>query len=300
MGSVPLHIVSGFLGSGKTTFLKEILRQIPDGIKTGIIQNEFAPVNTDKHEIAGAGGRFELLEVNNGSLFCVCLLGDFIHSLVAFIEQHSPGLLILEASGLADTTSVTEMVMSPLLRDKIHLSSNWCIVDAVNFMRSGKMFQRIIHQIRMADVVLINKCDLAEAALPVVGPEIRKLNPYAAVHHTTFCRIPVDFGRIPVPGILKTSQTPLGRPDLFSMVIKSTRRFSAESLHSFLQIWSPRAYRIKGYAALESHGAMAVQSVMGSFETRTAPDWKGNTELIALSSDFQLNEWNNSFRQHAY
>jgi len=190
--------------------------------------------------------------------------------------------------------------MSPLLRDKIYLASNWCIVDPVNFMRSGKMFQRIIHQVRMADVIIINKCDIAEASIAAVREEIRKLNPFAEIHETAFCRIPFEFSRIPVPGILKASQTPLGRPGIYSMVIKSARRFTEESLFRFLTIWSPRAFRIKGYAAVEKQGAMAVQSVMGHFETKAAPDRAGNTELIALSNVFQLNEWNNSFRQHAY
>jgi G3E family GTPase len=147
--SIPLHIVSGFLGSGKTTFLKEILSQLPADRKTAIIQNEFAPVSIDGAELKNTGSHFDLLELNNGSVFCVCLLSDFVTSLHDFILQKSPDLIILEASGLSDTTSIAEILSHPLLAGRIFLASNWCIIDALNFLRSGKMQQRINHQIRM-------------------------------------------------------------------------------------------------------------------------------------------------------
>ncbi len=298
MTPIPLHIVSGFLGSGKTTFLKEIIRQVPEGISIGIIQNEFAPVNTDAHELKMAGKNFNLLEINNGYVFCVCLLGDFIKSLEIFIEQYSPDLLILEASGLADTTSIAEIVMNNHLREKVFLAVNWCVVDTLNFHRAGKMFRRIIHQIRMADVILINKIDLMESSIPSLANELKELNPYAEIISTIYCRISFNFKRFPLPRISKADQIPLDRPDINSMVIKSSKRFTELSLHEFMKLWSPLAYRIKGFAVLGDNSVMAVQSVMGNFEFRPALNWSGITELIALTDQFQLHEWNTSFRQH--
>lgn len=69
--------MSGFLGSGKNTFVNEMPRQLPEGIKTGLIQNEFAPVNVYKHAFLQENSQYELLEANNGSVFCACLVGDF-------------------------------------------------------------------------------------------------------------------------------------------------------------------------------------------------------------------------------
>jgi G3E family GTPase len=290
--------VSGFLGSGKTTFVNEILRQLPEGIKTGIIQNEFAPVNVDKHAILKGNSHYELLEVNNGSVFCVCLLGDFIKSLATFIDRHSPAILIMEASGLSDTTSVSEIISNGILREKIHLAANWCIVDAVHYRRAGNMVRRVVHQIRMADVILINKIDRARAEKESLITEMKHMNPFARVFTASYCRITVDFNRIAVPAILKPEQEPSGRPGIHSMVIRSHRHFSHNSLQQFLSLWSPRAYRIKGYAAISDSRPVAVQSVMGDIETYPVPEWNGGTELIALTGDFSLNEWNSSFRQH--
>ena len=77
MQKIPLHIISGFLGSGKTTLLKNILEKYSDTIKIGVVQNEFAPANIDGIALKKTGKNFNLLEIKNGSVFCVCLLSTF-------------------------------------------------------------------------------------------------------------------------------------------------------------------------------------------------------------------------------
>src|SRR6056297_3550803 len=124
---IPFHIVSGFLGSGKTTFLTRIITDWADKYKLGIIQNEFAPSNVDGVALKNEGKDFQLLEINNGSVFCVCLLGDFTRSLEKFIDTHHPDAIIIEASGLSDTTAIAEVIAAGRLAEKLFLASNWCI-----------------------------------------------------------------------------------------------------------------------------------------------------------------------------
>ena len=109
MSRIPFILVTGFLGSGKTTFLKRLLARYSGDGKIGIIQNEFAPGSVDGTELKQSGMPFEILEVNNGSVFCVCLLGSFIKSLRTFVEEYQPEALILEASGLSDPISIGEI-----------------------------------------------------------------------------------------------------------------------------------------------------------------------------------------------
>jgi len=299
MSPIPFHIVSGFLGSGKTTFLLEILSMAPAGLRIGIIQNEFAPANIDGAVLRESYRDFSLLELNNGSVFCVCLLGDFVKSLNSFIDSCQPSLLILEASGLADTTSVAEILSRPPLNRKLFLAANWCIVDALNFGRSGKMQQRVLHQVRMADLLVLNKTDLAGEELPGLIETITRLNPFAPLMQTTFCKIP--FFEVDVPAIpaFRMAAEPQGRPAVQSMVIKTNRRIGQESLMDFLSLWSPRAYRIKGFVILEDGSCVTVQCISGSVGLQPAPAWQGPTELIALTDEFTLQEWNRSFRQLA-
>ncbi len=298
MTQIPVHVVSGFLGSGKTTFLKEILSQLPLDLKAGIIQNEFAPLNLDGKELQGTGRDFYLLEVNNGSLFCVCLLGDFRKSLAAFVETHSPDLLVLEASGLSDTTSIAEIFADPLLAGKIYLAANWCIVDAFHFRKAGKMEQRVHQQIRMADLLLVNKTDLAGDAVPGIVELIREANPFAEIHTTTFCKVPFQMSRVPLTRYYREAPEAGGRPEIRSMVLKSSRKISSPGLVQFLERWAPEAYRIKGYAATHDKGLLAVQCTMGQIDIREVKYPSQITELIALTDQFSLHGWNRSFRQH--
>jgi len=238
-----------------------------------------------------------LMEINNGSVFCVCLMSDFVVQLNSFIDRCSPDLIILEASGLSDTTSIAEIVEHPLLSGKIYLAANWCVVDAVHFLTTGKMQQRIIHQIRMADMVLINKTDKAGDHVPEIVKSVKAINPFAEIVPTVYCKIPFTSEKLPVVRYFPVSTTALPKPDIHSMVIKTTRTIPEAKLQKFLELWSPLAYRIKGYVAVENSVTLAVQCLPGQIEVKPVDYWPGPTELIALTDKFTLHEWNRSFRK---
>lgn len=285
------------MGSGKTTFLKRIIDKYSDETKIGIIQNEFAPANVDGAELKKTGKDFNLLEINNGSVFCVCLLGNFVRSLENFIDEYQPDIVIIEASGLSDTTSISEVVSAGKLADKIYLASNWCVVDAQNFAKVGLMKQRVSHQIRMADVVVINKTDLVQNGMEVIRTEIKKSNPFAEIRETTFCNIDFELGNSAINkfyfGELKT----MTRPDINSMVIKSGKIISLNSLKIFLNEWASKAYRIKGFVNLKEGKTAAVQCTFDSVEIIEIENDFHPTEIVALSDQFTLREWNRAFKE---
>ncbi len=299
MQKIPFHIVSGFLGSGKTTFLKRIIEKYSGQAKLGIIQNEFAPANVDGAELRKSGNNFELLEINNGSVFCVCLLGDFVRSLEKFIDEHQPEVLVIEASGLSDTTSIAEVLSAGALAEKLYLASNWCIVDAPNFAKIGLMKERVTHQLRMADIVLINKIDLAENNTTSVQEEIKKTNPFAEIYLTTFCDIGFELGNKAADKFYFGGTKAMPRPNINSMVIKSGRKLSREALEKFLSRWAPEAYRIKGFVNLKEGKSVAVQCTFNMMEIKDVEEKFAPTELVALSDKFNLREWNKSFREFA-
>ena len=297
MQKIPFHIISGFLGSGKTTFLKRIIEKYAGHYKIGIIQNEFAPANIDGAELKYSGKDFQLLEINNGSVFCVCLLGNFVRSLEKFIDEHQPEILIIEASGLSDTTSISEVISSGSLAEKIYLASNWCIVDAVNFNKSGLMKQRVIHQLRMADYVVINKTDLIENNIENLRIEIKKSNPFAKILESAFCNFDFELGKTAINKFYFGEMKSLPRPSINSMVIKTTRKISAQSLNDFLNEWAPKAYRIKGFVNIKEGKTVAVQCTFNTIETLFLKDSFHPTEIVALTDKFTLHEWNKAFRE---
>lgn len=297
MTKIPFHIISGFLGSGKTTFLKRIIEQYSAEKKIGIIQNEFAPSNIDGAELKKSGEDFNLLEINNGSVFCVCLLGDFVHSLAKFIDEYKPDIVIIEASGLSDTTSITEIVSAGSLAEKIYLASNWCIVDAQNFAKVGVMKRRVSHQLRMADVVVVNKTDLLEGGLEPIENEIKKINPFAEMKQSSYCAIDFELGNSAVNKFYFGEVKTMPRPDINSMVIKTARQVSKASLQLFLKEWALKAYRIKGFVKLAENKSVAVQCTFDSVEIIEVEDGFHPTELVALSDQFTLREWNRAFKK---
>jgi G3E family GTPase len=293
---IPFHIISGFLGSGKTTFLKRIIDAYSEEYKLGIIQNEFAPASVDGAELKKSGKGFHLLEINNGSVFCVCLLGDFTRSLEKFIDEHHPDILIIEASGLSDTTSVAEVVSAGSLSEKIYLATNWCIVDALNFKKAGLMRQRLDHQIRMADKVLLNKADLVEN-VDELQHEIRGMNPFAEIKTTTFCNVDFNPCDASIFKFYPDLGKPLARPEVNSMVIKSGKKFTRDALVQFLNEWAPKAYRIKGYVNLKDGQTISVQCVFNKIELTQVKNNFHPTELVSLSDQFTLKQWAQAFKK---
>ena len=271
MKKTAVYLITGFLGSGKTTFLKQVIDSFPDNKKLAIIQNEFAPANIDGAELCRTTDKnFELLEINNGSVFCVCLLSGFITSLNDFVTQHQPDLLLLEASGLADPISVSEMFHAPVFIDKLYLAGSICIIDALNFLKQDKLIQRIRHQVKIADVVLINKTDL-NPNLEAIQVMVNEINPFAQIKSATHCNVPIEelFNTLAKPFQKQNNADSIRsgrRPDINSAVLRSTRPLNHSRAELFLKQLSNISYRVKGYILLDNGKNIAIQAVFKNYK----------------------------------
>ncbi|MEN8201012.1 MAG: CobW family GTP-binding protein [Bacteroidota bacterium] len=292
MQKIPFYLLTGYLGSGKTSLLKHILNLHRESRKIGIVQNEFAPSSVDGLDLRQTGESFEILEVNNGSVFCVCLLGSFIKSLGDFIDACQPDIVLMEASGLSDPISIAEMLQETELSKKIYLAHTWCIVDASRFHKLARNLPRIQHQVRVADTVLVNKCDLVSTDLEELRSWVKALNPFASLVETVHCSLDIDLD--PAASAFKMAPVAMrkaqdharfensGRPDMASCVIKSTRAISRKNLNTFLEEVAPETYRIKGFVKLDTHEMLAVQSCFGETELKTVTNYTGPTELVGM------------------
>jgi G3E family GTPase len=297
---IPFYLVTGFLGSGKTTLLKRILNDYADNKKIGVIQNEFAPGNVDGIDLKETGKSFEILEINKGSVFCVCLLADFIHSLRDFINQEKPDILILEASGLADPVAIGELLMAPELNDQLFLAHIWCIVDASKFLQIEPKMTRITHQVRIADSVIINKTDL-DGDREAIQQRIHTLNPYAGVMTAAYCDIPfqqVLDNYTSEPLAVRRRQEfsgiePGGRPNIHSAVIRTNKKISEEQLNRFLEEYIPNTYRIKGYIRLSDGTVKAIQTAFDTCNIENISNYSGNTEIIAMGENIEPRKMRN-------
>ncbi len=252
------------------------------GRKIAVIQNEFSSSGVDGEIIRHHKGTYRMLEINNGSVFCVCLLGSFINSLAAFIEDNSPDEIIMEASGMSDPVSIGQIFQSPNLRGKAYLGYSWTLVDAKNFDKLTSIRSRLEHQIRIADTVVINKCDLAEDKGESIIHAVKKLNPSASIACCTFGRIDFEGKKIAFRFFPAEKSNGVSRPDLQSVVIKSSRLITEDNLKEFIGSVRAGFIRCKGFVNTGKHQKVVVQ---GSFEDYTFDrvDWfAGATELVGI------------------
>ena len=159
---VPLTILTGFLGAGKTTLLNRILASDHD-LRIAVLVNDFGSVNIDAELVVGIED--DLMSLANG---CVCceIRDDLLEAIGRVLTaREPPDYLVLEASGVADPMGFYTTFADARQRDRIRLDSVTCVVDADQIFefidRAPELLALIVRQIGCADLVLLNKADLA-------------------------------------------------------------------------------------------------------------------------------------------
>jgi len=159
---VPITILTGFLGAGKTTLLNHILTG-DHGLKVGILVNDFGSINVDAELVVDVED--EMISLANG---CVCcqIRDDLVQSVADLLGREEPiEYIILEASGVADPASIYMTFVDSAYRDMIRLDSVTAVVDAdqVFTYDDPDLAKLKLQQIGFADLVILNKVDLASA-----------------------------------------------------------------------------------------------------------------------------------------
>jgi G3E family GTPase len=200
--SVPVVLVAGFLGAGKTTVVNRLLAHA-DGKRIAAVVNDFGAINIDAELIAGASDG--VVSLSNGCI-CCSLEGDLLRTLATLLRRDpQPELIVIETSGVADPAEVVRNLMDPVIWREAPLETVLCVVDATI---SPEMLDDALlrSQVRAADVVGLSKTDLADAADSAQLREaIRKLRPGAVLVDAPHGDVPAallfpaDADRAPVP-----------------------------------------------------------------------------------------------------
>jgi G3E family GTPase len=186
---IPATVVTGFLGSGKTTLINRILRE-QHGRKLAVIVNEFGEISIDG-QLVIHDEQQQLVEFNNGCLCCT-VRGDLVETLGRLQERAGTldGILI-ETTGLADPAPVASTFFAAdEVKAGIRLDAFVTVVDAVNLERNLAQSNEAVEQVAFSDIVLINKMDLVSSEqMESVERQVRKLNPLAKIYHTANAEI---------------------------------------------------------------------------------------------------------------
>jgi G3E family GTPase len=181
---IPATVVTGFLGSGKTTLINRILRE-QHGRKIAVIVNEFGAISIDGQLVIHDEDA-QLVEFNNGCLCCT-VRGDLVETL-GRLQARAETLdgILIETTGLADPAPVASTFFAAdEVKAGIRLDAFVTVVDAVNIETNLAQSNEAMEQVAFSDIILINKMDLVSSAqMDKIERRIRTLNPMAKIYHT--------------------------------------------------------------------------------------------------------------------
>ena len=175
-----IDIISGFLGAGKTTFIKKLLEEAIAGEKVVLIENEFGEIGIDGGFLQDSG--IEIREMNSGCI-CCSLVGDFGRSLNEVLTKYAPDRVIIEPSGVGKLSDVMKAVCDVAGEIDVTLNGSVTVVDAQKCKMYMKNFGEFFNnQIESAGTIVLSRTDVADADKVAQCVELlREKNPKAAI-----------------------------------------------------------------------------------------------------------------------
>jgi G3E family GTPase len=273
-GRIPVLVVGGFLGSGKTSLLRHVLAGAAD---TAVIVNEFGAVGLDHQLLRACEERVELL---GSGCACCTRRADLVRALRDLLDAHDRGVarlsrVVIETSGLADPAPIVFTITNdPMLRHHFDVERLVVTVDAVNWSEQLATHAEARKQVLVADELVITKLDLLEheeQAGAAIAGALRALNPAASL-------------RIALHGVLGDEPAPAGRAprkadraaadsindlahtdDVSSLSLQPDGPVDwlgfAVWLSMLLAAWGERVLRVKGLLELDDASFVAVNGV---------------------------------------
>lgn len=263
-----LVVVSGFLGSGKTTFLNNCIEYHRARERfVAVIQNEVGATGVDSHLL---GDSASVVALDEGCVCCT-LSGSLAAGIRTLTAQFSPEVILLETTGLANPLNLLAELGT--LRELVRLDTIVTVVDAANAGEVLRTSDIARDQIRGADIIVCNKCDTVEPGVTAaLRDSLAALNRRAVLHETTFGRIhPALFmdieGGKTFSGIMPTvpgTYASHAEEGFGSVRLFLSQPVPEQLLEDLLQRTPGAPFRIKGIVRAEGNGAPLVVQAVGS------------------------------------
>ncbi len=185
--TIPLYLVTGFLGSGKTSIINSLLSQVKEK-RVGLILNDFGSIVVDSALIKSSSEVVAIKNLSGGQIFCSCLSGSFVKSVIEMADQN-PDFIIVEASGLAKPAPLLEIVsiITDKTKQRVTYGGMMCVVDAERYLTLSQSLMTLEEQVMFSDWFIINKSDLVnEEVLASTVAKITSLRPLAPVYTSSY------------------------------------------------------------------------------------------------------------------
>ena len=243
---LPLTVITGFLGSGKTTLIRKLLMR-PELGRTAVIINEYGEIGLDHDLIENS--KEDLIELSTGCLCCV-MRGDLTNAVTRLMDRRNEGSnfdrIILETTGLADPGPIVHaLIADPVLRSFVNLDHVLVTVDSINGASTLEQFSEARKQIALADTLVITKTDIENSKPEDLQKQIEGINHQASI---IFCKLGIIDPNVITNPQPETIDTKIfvdeehahshGHADIKSVSLKFQSPIEAVALTLFLQTLS--------------------------------------------------------------
>ena len=276
-----LYVLTGFLGSGKTTVLLKLM-QVQ---RIGIIQNEFGKLGIDGTILRNDD--IQMVEITRGSIFCTCQKLNFVNAL-SDMTQHNFDYLFVESSGWGDPSNVEEILEATKVVSgkEYDFRGVICFVDAVNFLEQVKDEETAFRQLKHCNLAVITKTDLADAAqLAAVEEKVREINPVCEILHSAMGEMDYSFLKKDLmiyrwAECEETTNSAENKPK--SVFLEYDGTVKQEQLTAFLQAVASQLHRVKGFCKLEGCGWNQVDVVGALIDYKPSERFE-KSQLVFIS-----------------
>ena len=241
-----LYLITGFLGAGKTTFLKNFIRLFA-GEKIQLIVNEFGQEGVDGVLLADLGAYLQ--EISGGSVFCSCRLDQF-EKVLRQSADVAADVILVEASGLSDPTGVRKLFSQTDRFPHIDYRGAVCLIDAVRFPKLYATARTCQKQLAASDLAVVNKTDRAsKEQLSETLTLIRGQRPDMPVIQTSFGAVHAGI----LDTLAKAQALPAGDMPLTAdltlrkLLVTIDPSIPPYDLQKFIEMFSEVTFRVKGF-----------------------------------------------------
>ncbi len=268
---IPICLVTGFLGSGKTTFLKHVVERYRDRRLVYLV-NEFSPNDIDGAIVSETNRN--VVSIPGGSIFCKCLVTEFIGQLTHLPERFD-GVdgVVIEASGMANPKVIADMLRETRLDERYELARIVSVIDPGSFGKLRFTLPNITAQIEAADIALVNKSDCYSS--DILAETVAELRLIHADLHTIECQYGVAefdlFAIRPSDRGLHGEYAACRDPNYETATVVRTSDLDLCELKRRLDVAQEHVYRLKGHASSAGQTYYVDYSKSGLTTTRVAP-----------------------------
>jgi len=314
----PVHIITGFLGSGKTTFLNHFIKeQLPERIL--VIENECGPTNIDGGLVMD--GVEEVIELSAGCLCCTLADGllDILEE--AYRKRDSYDRLVIETTGIADPSSIVQVFLEdPRVGQVFELKQVTCLVDAGQVNDWLKEAEEALRQIAFADVLLVNKIDtVSKEYLKQLERQLAGINPNAYTFLGEQGKFPIDeimqigtVNPVSVEDIKNTHRHEHGEGEnnhhkitTFTLTFPHPLDLNnlQLDLNRIVHLYRDQVYRIKGFIGIPNYpNRVILQSARSTFIATGGTPWetpdKREGKLVFIGRGLKKQVFEKMFNRH--